>query len=113
MTEVDLNQLSPQVIGYDLTDVENRLLPLLRQDYFPKKKNELKVWLDKMLQELRSALQILLPLEQKEIEFIQTIREEGEIKPELITDDHELIKRIKSHPAILWSAKKTKANLTT
>jgi predicted nucleotidyltransferase component of viral defense system len=52
----------------------------------------------------RAALDLLLPLNDNETEFLRAINEEGSIRPELITSDEQLGGRIAIHPALQWKA---------
>jgi len=106
MSKVDLSQLTPKYLEYDLTDFKNRLTPVLHQKTLPRRLPELKTWADKMITELKSELSALLPLNQNELSFIRGIRERGHIHPELVTNDKELAEKIKLHPAILWAKRR-------
>lgn len=108
MTDIELSHLNPQYIEYNILDIRNRLFPVLRQMDLPRGQPDLKKWAIKILNELHEALAILLPLNEKEIEFISLVRGSGEIKPELITTDKRLIQAIQTHPAIVWVTKKPK-----
>jgi len=46
----------------------------------------------------------LLPLKDNEREFLRILNEKGEIKPEIITNDKELVDRIKKQPMLKWKA---------
>ncbi len=108
MTEIKLSNLSSKYIEYNILDIRNRLFPVLQQMYLPNKQLDLKKWANKILNELHEALSVLLPLKHEEVEFISQVREHGEIKPQLLTSDKQLINIIQSHPAILWVTKKPK-----
>lgn len=108
MTEIELSNLTPQYIEYNTLDIRNRLFPVLRQMELPHGQIDLEKWAAKILNELREALSVLLPLNEGEIEFISLIRVSDEIKPQLITDDKRLIQAIQVHPAIVWATKKPK-----
>lgn len=105
MTNVSLDKLEPSKITYSFQDIKNKLLPVLQQNLTIRKTNILKNWADSMLHELQSELSRIIPLASNEIEFIELIRNERIIKPELITDDIRLNLTIKTHPAIIWAAK--------
>lgn len=107
MSKVDLTKLAPESIDYDLTDLKNRLLPVMHQQGFPRSLPMLKAWATTMLSELREGLAKVFPLSDNEIKFISKIRSEGIILPELITNDLELRDRVKMHPAILWATKQS------
>ena len=57
-----------------------------------------------MVIECREALRAVLPLSDREREFIERINGIGVIAPDLLTDDKELANRIARHPALLWKA---------
>lgn len=106
MTGIEVSTLIPDTIQYDLTDLKNRLFPVLHQKGLPRSLPDLKTWVNKLLIELKDSITIILPLEKHEIEFIQLIRKSRVIKPELITDDLEIANKVKTHPAVLWAMKK-------
>lgn len=101
--KADLRQLTPESISVDVTDLKNRLIPLLR-------KNDLAAingtsnWAQKLVTECQLAFKHLLPLAENEHTFLSELLDKGQIKPELLTDDKGLIQNIKTHPAISWSA---------
>lgn len=101
--KVDLRQLTPQEISVDITDLMNRLVPLIRKkemDIIGNTRN----WAAQMVQECQQAFEQLLPLNQDENMFLENLLDNGIVNPELITSDHNLIENIKNHPAIKWSA---------
>lgn len=109
MTAIELSNLNPTYIEYNILDIRHRLFPVLRQMELPRSPTDLKAWASKTLNELHEALSTLvLPLKDEEMEFISLIRESGEIKPQLITSDKRLIHAIQTHPAIIWVTKKPK-----
>jgi predicted nucleotidyltransferase component of viral defense system len=106
MTSLDITTLDIKNLGYDITDIHNKLLPVLQQKNLPRASKTIDSWANSLLQELREALSILLPLGKNEIEFIRNVRE-GKIKPELLTDDEAIVNVIAAHPALEWAAKRT------
>jgi hypothetical protein len=106
MTEIPMERLTTDQIQYDLTDLRNRLLPVLHQQAVSRSVPGLKAWAEKLTHELKESLSALLPLKKNEIEFIEVIRNHGEIKADLLTNDSELAQKIQGHPALLWAAKK-------
>jgi len=108
MTKIDLAHMVPDQIDFDLTDLRNRLLPVMHQLSITRNTPELKAWAAARIDALRQELSYLLPLEQHELLFINKIRNEGIVSPELITSDQDMSKRIVSHPAINWVIKQRK-----
>lgn len=108
MTNVAFSALTADFIQYDINDIRNRLVPVLRQTNLTRSVSGLKKWAAKLLEELREGLKRLLPLREQEIHFIKELRAHGQIDPGLITDDTSLQQKILTHPAILWAAQKSK-----
>ncbi len=109
MTDIKLESLNQSYLSYSIIDMRNRLLPVLRQNDLPRSQSQMKAWADKLLDELREALSLIIPLKSEEMDFISQIRNAKEIKPDLITNDQRLIDVISSHPAIRWAVTKMRS----
>ncbi len=107
MTGIALSNLNIEFLNYKISEVHNRLLPVLRQKSVPRTQTEITIWSSKLLEELREALILIIPLKKEEVEFIRQIRDFGEIRPELITDDKLLTNTIQRHPAIQWAKQRS------
>ncbi len=105
MTQIDLSHMVPEKIDFDLTDLRNRLIPVMHQLSVSRNSRELKEWATARINELREQLSKILPLESHEQLFIQNIRNEGLISPELITSDKEMAQRIINHPGVNWAVR--------
>ncbi|MFU8797201.1 MAG: nucleotidyl transferase AbiEii/AbiGii toxin family protein [Gammaproteobacteria bacterium] len=105
MTKIDLAHVVPEQIDFDLADLKNRLLPVMHQLSITRNSRELKKWATTKTFELRQGLSKLLPLSEHELLFINKVRNESVIMPELITNDNILSEKISSHPAINWIIK--------
>ena len=110
MSDAHIEDISSESVNFDVTDIRNKLLPVLKQDGLPRKKALIEVWANNMLDELRHKLSYLLPLKENESDFIRLLREKGEIKPDLITTNQKLIEAVTVHPLIKWKAMKFQAN---
>lgn len=108
MSDIHLQKLKTDNILYDLNDFYNRLLPVLQQDVLPTVKHQLKLRAERILAELKIALNKLLLFEENELSFIRQIREFGKIEPDLITTDKQLQNRILQQPALQWILLKNK-----
>ena len=106
MTSLDVTTLDVKNLGYDVTDIHNKLLPMLQQKNLPRTPEKINIWANILLNELQEALFLLLPLGDHEIEFIKNIRLDRKIKPELLTDNTVLIDVISVHPALEWATKR-------
>jgi predicted nucleotidyltransferase component of viral defense system len=100
---LDWRDLSLDMIGTTPEDVERQLVPMLRGDLAPARR-DLKSWTGDLVAECRHLLGAVLPLEENEIEFLTWLNEGGEIVPDLITDDEEERRIISIHPGLLWKA---------
>ena len=108
MTGLPVSALSIEAIQPDLNEFHDRLLPVLRQSDLIKDRRKLLSWIETMLEELKTALTILLPLSENERKFIEQVSPEAEICPELITDDEDQQAIIRQHPALLWATQRGK-----
>lgn len=87
----------------DLREVDQQLVPMLRGDVAPERKN-VDEWTRNLVTECRDMLSLVLPFERNEREFLDRLNDRGEIAPELLTDDTDLQAIIRSHPGLLWKA---------
>lgn len=99
--------ITPEQIAIDSEELSNRLIPMLPKNKCNYLKNK-KTWVTNMLVEVQKLLRILLPLRTNEIDFLKALLNFGEIKPEMITNDLQLQKNIKSHPALHWKISNAK-----
>lgn len=103
-SDTPLDNLSVDSIDYDIFDIRNKLFPVLKQKNISRKKLDIEKWANQIRNELNEKMLSLLPLQQTEIEFIRMLREQGEVRPELITEDKNLIEAVLDHPLIKWKA---------
>jgi hypothetical protein len=61
-------------------------------------------WAKRMIADCRKGLRIVLPLSRAEREFLNTLLDDGDIVPQLLTQFHTLATRISTHPALAWKA---------
>ncbi len=83
--------------------LKQKLIPVLRTKSLPAKKDD-DAFAANLVAECKSLLLPLFPLRQNEVEFISLLREEGEIKPSLLTRNHSMIETIQRHPALMRRA---------
>jgi len=98
-------------VGFDLRDLENQLVPVLRSDALSHVVDR-KTWARSLVDECRLGLSAVLPFQNNEIEFLDLILDHGEVRPDLLTADPDMQERISTHPGILWkvlNVKKHKA----
>ncbi|MEA1951747.1 MAG: nucleotidyl transferase AbiEii/AbiGii toxin family protein [Planctomycetota bacterium] len=102
MNRKDWRTVKTDDVDYDRRELENRLLPVVRKQFFKEQLSD--NWAKQMIQECRDALDVVLPLADNEVAFLNEILDRGEIKPKLLTDDTEMSERITSHPLLQWKA---------
>ena len=89
-------------VAYDLGEVENHLLPVIRSEFLAEQKPG--DWAKGMIDQCREWLNAVLPMSDNELEFLNRILDHGEIKSELLTTGEEMAERIKVHPLLQWKA---------
>ncbi len=102
MNRKDWRTVNADDVGYDAGEVQNQLVPVIRSEFLADQ--EPGDWAGHMIAECREKLGVVLPMSDSEIEFLDQILDHGEIRPELLTTDPEMIERIKAHPLLQWKA---------
>lgn len=102
MNRKDWRTVAIQDLSYDPRELENQLLPVIRGELLDAQKTG--DWAERMIAECRQALDIVLPLNAEEKEFLDRILDHGQIEPQLLTSDAEMVDRIRSHPLLQWKA---------
>lgn len=104
----DWRSLTPEHLDTSEDDVARELLPMLRKDVAPPR-HELAAWTQQLVTRCRDLARALLPLRPSEAEFIAHLNDDGELRPELLTDDSPMCERLARHPALLWKCQKVKS----
>ena len=99
----DWRSISIDRITTTAADVDAQLVPMLRKDLRPQK-HEIDDWTNALIQEAHQLLSILLPLTEQEREFLEQLNGNGEIVPELLTNDPAMQEVIRGHPGVNWKA---------
>jgi predicted nucleotidyltransferase component of viral defense system len=102
MNRKDWRTVAIDDVGYDHRELENELIPVVRNEYLARRKAG--DWAEVMIAECRDGLGVVLPLAVNEIDFLDRLLDHGEIRPELITADSAMSERINTHPLLLWKA---------
>jgi len=103
MSRRDWREVSVRDIDFRIRDLKDHLLPLLRQDFL-ETVGDLQPWVTRVVKECRDRLSLVLPLTSAEREFLDRLLDYGEIEPSLLTEDEELVQRIRHHPQLRWKA---------
>ena len=102
MNQQDWRKVKVEDISPATRDLDTYLRPLLRVD--GRSSTTLPGWEKRLVEEVREALSVVLPLQKSELTFLDRLLEDGEIEPELLTQDKMLAGVIRNHPALLWKA---------
>jgi len=101
-TRRDIRKLTPKDINFNLKELKDRLLPVLRVKEIINNMT-IKQWAENLLLEIQQCFEQLLPFTHQEVIFLSQIRETGVIAPELFCNDLALNERVKQHPALKWA----------
>jgi len=102
MNRRDWRTVSANDVRFEKGELKNSLLPLLRRDFV--EAEDIAGWAARLMEQCRQGLELILPLSEKEMKFLNLILDVGEIDPSLLTEDHALAKRIVHHPGLEWKA---------
>ena len=102
MNRKDWRTVGVDHIAYDAMELRNQLVPVVRSEFLASQ--DPGKWVERMVDECREGLGAVLPMRQAEIEFLDGILDRGQITPELLTADADMIHRIQTHPLLQWKA---------
>jgi len=103
MNRKDWRTVSIEDIDFDASELARQLMPTLnieiqKKNISPAKSGE------KLLNNCRKALSLVLPLKNTEMEFLNRLLDKGEIIPSILTSDKTLIRNIQNQPLLEWKA---------
>lgn len=100
-------EASPSNIKADLKDLKEKLVPVLKvaDAIYPQGQN---VYAQDLVGQCRTLIEPLFPLRQNEYEFVSLLRDQGKIRPELLTTDQRIIEKVYVHPGLLRRAELAK-----
>jgi len=101
MQRKDRRTVSTDDMNFDPLDLERNLTRVLRAGTAPAESEQ---WAAGMVEECRERLEVVLPFNGAEREFLDRLLDHGEIEPSLLTEDEELAGRIRNHPGLKWKA---------
>lgn len=103
INRVDWRIVSLKTVTTSAADVTEKLLPMLRSDLVPEKR-DIGSWTATLVTDCQALLGTVLPLRENERAFLDALNDRGEILPALLTDDARLRAIIAAHPALAWKA---------
>jgi len=74
---------------------------MLRSDLVPNR-SDIGRWSDSLVSECRGLLSGILPLTDTELQFLTLLNDQGEIEPDLLTEEPGMQAVIRDHPGLLW-----------
>lgn len=101
MQRKDWRTVSADDVSFDLVDLERNLTRVLRAGTVPAESEQ---WAASMVEECRERLDVVLPFNEAERDFLDRLLDHGEIEPSLLTDDAEMADRVRSLPGLKWKA---------
>lgn len=99
----DWRKVSIDHIAFDTEELKQNLIPVLRQEVV----TEIEQggdWAKRLVEETKAGLHRLLPLNEAEKQFLDSLLEMAEIKPELLVENSEAIGKINQQPMLHWKA---------
>jgi predicted nucleotidyltransferase component of viral defense system len=86
-------------------ELAERLIPVLKTSIVQSISSPI-AYAEELLTTCKKFVSPFFPLTDKEAEFIQRLRQDGNIDPSLLTDDPAMAEHIKQDPPLLWRASK-------
>jgi len=103
INRMDWRTVSTADVTADVKEVQTGLVPMLRGDRAPARR-DVAAWADKLVNECRERLSLVLPLNNQELEFLRLLNDEGAIAPEFLTSDPAMQATVREHPGLKWKA---------
>jgi predicted nucleotidyltransferase component of viral defense system len=103
MNRKDWRAISIEGIDFDASELARQLIPTLNIEIQKKNIPPAKFG-EKLLDNCKKALSLVLPLKDTEVEFLNRLLGKGEIVPSILTSDKTLIRNIKNQPLLEWKA---------
>jgi hypothetical protein len=105
-------RISLDNIKFTVKDIRDRLIPVLKTSEAPPNNPKgVEAWAKRLVDESRAALANLFSFQENEIEFLERLQHNGEICPELISNDDSFCQRVVQHPSLLWRVKQTSSQI--
>ena len=92
-----------------MKDIRDKLIPVLKNSEAPDMRfPAVQAWATKLMEECKEALSVVLPFNKDELAFLECLQRQGEIRPELISDDQLFCERVSKHPLLHWRMQQAK-----
>ena len=103
MNRRDWRTLTADDVTATPRDIETQLVPLLPAGPTGDQ-GTVGEWAAALVDECRRGIEMVLPLTDSELEFLDQLLDRGEVVPSLLTSDEQMAERITSHPLLQWKA---------
>jgi predicted nucleotidyltransferase component of viral defense system len=103
MNRKDWRTISIEDVNLDSADFARQLIPTLRVKA-SKEQESIDQYGERLLEECRQALSVVLPFSEKEKAFLDLLLENGKVDSTILTDDSDLQQRIQRQPLLEWKA---------
>lgn len=97
-------------VSAEAAKLERELVPMLRAGVRPKQA-DIASWAESLVLETRTLMNLVLPLEEHELAFLERLNGAGHIAPELLTTDPGMQALIREQPGLKWKAMNVKKRL--
>jgi len=112
MNRTDWRTVTIADIAFDSRELREQLTPLLSATAIGRIGTD-DMWAVRLVEECRKAMDLVLPFRSSELEFLERINGDGEIRPELLTTDPAMHEKISLHPQLLWKATNVRQHKAT
>lgn len=103
MNRRDWRQVSVDDVRFHTRELHNQLIPVLSVDAGAGATGT-GDWAQRMVEECRDALAMVLPFTSAEHEFLDRLLDHGEIRGDVLGLDGRLSELVRQHPALTWKA---------
>ncbi len=104
MNRKDWRTISLEDIAFDPIELDRTLIPVLNKKISETISPSSPVYGKNLVDQCREKLNIVFPFTEKELSFLNSILDHGEIKPDLLTEDSKIQNCISNHPMLKWKA---------
>ncbi len=111
MNREDWREVTLDQVTTTAADVDQQLVPMFRADVRPAKA-DLRAWTNTLVAETRELMRAVLPLRDREREFLERLNGNGDVVPELLTEDAVLREALRGHPGLAWKALNARSHRT-
>ncbi|WP_141342164.1 nucleotidyl transferase AbiEii/AbiGii toxin family protein [Bradyrhizobium sp. USDA 3458] len=108
--DLDWRTVSLKDYKYDLNDLNNKLLSVVKNGMFEAEGSP-KKWCDRILAECQERLAPLFKHNDRELAFLDALYDRGSIEVDTLPVNDDVKKRIEAFPALRWKAQHVAQNL--